>query len=87
MNKPLLKCDLHDYIEIVCLYRIEVEITLQNNVCLTGIPLTTGVNKKVGEYLVFRSNNKADTRSIPLLSLQSMQAVSANIHFNKINFF
>ena len=86
MNKPLLKCDLHDYLEIACLYSIEIKLTLQNNVSLIGTPLTTGINKKVGEYLVLRSNNKENTSSIPLVSLQTMQAMSANVHFDKIKF-
>ncbi|PAJ74709.1 hypothetical protein CJF42_09105 [Pseudoalteromonas sp. NBT06-2] len=86
MSNLILKCDLHDYLEIACIYKITVELTLKNGVHIVGTPITTGVNKESGEYLVVQIKHGVEDVSIPLLSLQSMRAISSNSHFDKIEF-
>jgi len=86
MNNNILKCDLHNYLEIACLYRIEVELILQNSDHHIGIPVTTRVNKEIGECLEFNSKTGVGNMSIPLLSLKTMQSDSPNSHFDKVVF-
>ncbi|PMG76646.1 hypothetical protein BCU84_12780 [Shewanella sp. 10N.286.51.B7] len=38
----MLKCDLHDYIEIICLYRYRVELTMKDNAIIEGVFFDTG---------------------------------------------
>ncbi|MGH1441693.1 MAG: Rho-binding antiterminator [Cellvibrionaceae bacterium] len=86
MADNILPCDLHDYIEIACLYKIEVKLNLENNIGYTGIPITTGIDRTIGEYIEFLSNNDEKKIKIPLSCLESMQAIKPNPHFGKINF-
>ncbi len=86
MSKQILQCDLHDYLEIACLYAIEVELSLQDGSRLVGTPITTRANSASGEFLEFRENQAEQQRSIPVLSMVSMRALSTNPHFDKIVF-
>lgn len=56
MNADLLHCDLHDYLEIACIYGIDVELQLKNGKYYIGIPLTTRVKSAQHEILEFRPN-------------------------------
>ena len=86
MSQLILPCDLHDYLEIACLYKIKVKLIQKNNLNSVGTPVTTGVNKELGEYLIFQVKQEAEAKAIPLLSILSMQAISANPYFDKIIF-
>lgn len=86
MEKATIDCNLHDYIEVACLYKIEVILTLTNGNKLLGIPMTTRSIKVGGEFLEF--NEKALNRhtTINLLSIKSMKAISPNVHFDEVLF-
>lgn len=86
MKNTILHCDLHDYLEIACLYKIEVTITLLNNSCYSGKLLTTGVNKATGEFITISLGENNDIMNIAMMSLKSMQPHSKNIHFDHVVF-
>ncbi|WP_299080605.1 Rho-binding antiterminator [uncultured Paraglaciecola sp.] len=86
MSDPILACHLHDYLEIACLYNIEVNFTLKSGDILTGLPRTTEIRKGVGECLIFRQNACKEDTAIPVLSLKTMQAISHNMHFDTVDF-
>ena len=91
MNKSRIDCHLHDYIEIACLYKLEVLITLINGQQLIGMPITTKVVKQSGEFLSFKESDTARQNSlhllsINLLSIKSMKASSKNLYFDSISF-
>jgi Rho-binding antiterminator len=86
VNQKIIKCDLHDYIEVACIYKIEVRCIFQDGSHLTGIPLTTKVGKDKKEYLTFNANDRESVTSISLLDLKSMQAMETNPHFDKVTF-
>lgn len=86
MNKTILKCDLHDYLEIACLFHIEVELMLKDGTRHIGVPVTTIVTKDKGEALEFRANLGRRPLLLPLLSLKTMRAIKANPHFENLVF-
>lgn len=91
MNQRVLKCDLHDYLEIACMYRISVEIETVDDQSLIGIPQTTKVGAERVEQLVFlattnESNSSDELLDIPVLSIATMTALTENPHFDKISF-
>lgn len=85
MIDQIMLCDLHDYLEIACMYEIEVEITLKDGACHQGVPITTQTKKNEGEYLQFYTLCGRDLL-VPLLLLKSMRATSSNPHFDKVMF-
>lgn len=84
----ILNCDLHDYLEIACLYQYQVTITLNSGDKFTGTPKTTaareeGPNKY--EVLIFACDN-GDTVDVELLQLKSMQVHTKHAKFTSISF-
>ena len=102
MKKQILSCDLHDYLEIACMYSMPITLTLKDGTEHIGVATTIKSNRTLGEYLVFSvakhigdMNNKEKTVAtnvqqdpllIPVLSLYSMQAMQTNPHFEKVTF-
>jgi len=84
--KKILNCDLHDYLEIACLFKFTVELTVDNNERYIGIPISTRVHSDSAEYLDFTLDKSTKKISIPLLSLQRMTALSYNPHFSSVLF-
>lgn len=96
----MISCDLHDYIEIACLYHFSVELTLKNGECVSGVADTVVIKQKVirqevtdkekQEYIRLISENKVDENKIPMLiplsTLASMRAITPNSHFDMISF-
>jgi Rho-binding antiterminator len=82
MKSPIA-CHLHDYIEIACLYSLEIELELTDGEHLRARAMTTKtVNRE--EWLVLRSDEKEIT--IPLNQLKRMKALQTNPYFTEINF-
>ena len=86
MKQPILDCHLHDYLEIACLYEVEVNLVLKNGEACTGTPRTTMSRKGEGEFLIFHKKYEKEETAIPVLSIKTMEAISANVHFQTVNF-
>lgn len=84
-SKPI-SCDLHDYLEIACLYKIQVYLTLANGVNHCGIPVTIKINVEREECLQIQPDSDSEKIDIPLYLLENMKAITSNTHFNTICF-
>jgi len=82
MNPPIA-CHLHDYIEIACLYNLEIELELTDGKHLRGRAMTTKTLNRE-ELLLMRSNEKEIT--ISLNQLKRMKALQTNPYFTEIDF-
>jgi Rho-binding antiterminator len=83
VSQNFLKCDLHDYLEIACLYKFEVIIILKDATKVLGLPITTNTINKI-EYLEIKSAGELLT--VPVLNLVSMRACMENPHFDLVEF-
>lgn len=79
-----ISCQLHDYIEIACLYRIRINLTMTDNTRVTGQALTTRTAADKREYLVIRS--ATGEQQIELKHIKRMQALTPNPHFESVDF-
>ena len=82
MSAPIA-CHLHDYIEIACLYRLEVELTLSDGQRLQGRALTTRTQNRE-EFLLLQTTEGES--SVALGRLKRMTALQPNTHFSAIDF-
>ncbi|MBO9489094.1 Rho-binding antiterminator [Endozoicomonas sp. G2_1] len=82
----MLSCDLHDYLEIACMFNIPVVVTCINGDKYQGIPVTTFITSEKVECLKLKLENGDELLSIPLETLESMQALVSNPHFDLVNF-
>ena len=80
----MIKCAIHDYIEIACLYHYRIELALLNGDITRGRAETTQTRSDKKEYLVLKTDS--GEQHIEMDSIKSMQALTRNPHFEKINF-
>jgi len=86
LKKPRLSCDLHDYLEIACMYGYQVELKLESGLIVCGKPITTGINKQRLEYLLFEVDPSLKKEKLLLCDLSSMQVKTKHAKFKNISF-
>ena len=95
MSDRILQCDLHDYLEIACLYQIKVQIRQLDGSSVIGTPLTTKISPEKIEQLVLSSGNPSDSVAagqdsqqidLPVLDIVSMKALTVNPYFDRVQF-
>ena len=77
----LISCQLHDYIEIACLYGYRVRLTLKSGETIEGKAIDTVVDEHKREYLQLDND-----RRVELIELSRMDVLTANPAFNKVEF-
>ncbi|MCV2883666.1 Rho-binding antiterminator [Aestuariibacter sp. AA17] len=92
----MIDCHIHDYVEIACMYRIDVELTLVSGDKVLGKPVTTGYDELKRECLyldvsphpaaALDSMKEPSRAAIVLDDVLTMKAIETNQHFNMIDF-
>ncbi len=80
----MISCDQHDYIEIVCMYRYPVELTLKSGEIIQGIAVDIILNDQKEECIKLDVNNTS--QNVILTSLHKLRVCAANPHFDQIQF-
>ncbi|MDG1904558.1 MAG: Rho-binding antiterminator [Arenicella sp.] len=91
-----LSCDLHDYIEIACLYSYALKLTLTDSTVINAVAIDTKMSNKQ-EFIVVKdvkvesgkpewTDNEHSLVEIPLKSLDKIEALSLNAKFGVIKF-
>ena len=80
----MLKCDLHDYIEIVCLYHYPLKLTLSSGAVLSGTAVTTRYNDQRQECLVIKQNDNDEL--VLLEDIALLEVTVANPHLQQVRF-
>lgn len=80
----MLKCDLHDYIEIVCLYHYPLKLTLSSGAVFSGSALTTRYNDNRQECLVIKQNDNDEL--VLLEDIALLEVTVANPHLQQVRF-
>ena len=84
-------CDLHDYLELACMYRYLVRVTLKNGVCYTGIAIdirTLKDNSTKTEVLMLE-NHQRDVNfdgTVSTHQLQKLEVLTENAKFSEVMF-
>ncbi|MHC6530164.1 Rho-binding antiterminator [Vibrio sp. V39_P1S14PM300] len=80
----MMSCSQYDYIEIACLYHLPVRLKLLNGAIVEGTAVDTTYTTERKEAIVIATSSGHET--LPTESLQSMQALAANPHFDQVTF-
>ena len=80
----MLKCDLHDYIEMVCLYHYPLKLTLSDGTVLTGTALTTRYNQQRQECLIIKQNDSE--QHLVLEDIARLEVTVQNPHLQHVRF-
>ena len=79
-----ISCQLHDYIEIACLYQLEISIALIDGRNMQGSAMTTETTPEREELLILKTTS--GPQKINLSDIKSMTALTDNPHFSQIEF-
>jgi len=79
-------CELHDYIEIACTFRLPIVLSLVSGEALQGIAVDTLVKNDKTEHLMFIQEGAEKAIALPMDGLVQMKALIENAHFETVNF-
>ena len=80
-----IDCNLYDYVEIACLYRYPVRVTITDGTSLTGIAVDTVIDADKSESLKLDVDD-GDSRLIRLDTLVVLEALATDARFSKVHF-
>ncbi|MGR8931552.1 MAG: Rho-binding antiterminator [Gammaproteobacteria bacterium] len=83
MDKGFIACQLHDYIEIACMYRYRVRLTLRNHEILEGTAVDTITTAQKRECLVIDNGLK---QPVDLNQLKKLEVLTPNARFREVVF-
>lgn len=84
MTNELISCELHDYIEVVCMYRYQIRLTLKDGATVEGKArdVITSPDKK--EFLLLEMG--VGPQQIELTTLRKLEVLSPNPQFREVVF-
>lgn len=80
----MLSCTQHDMIEIACMYRFPVKLTLKSGSVISGTSVDTRHNEHQQECMVLEADGVETL--VVLEDIAKMQAGIKNPHFQEISF-
>ena len=80
----IMDCDLHDYLEIACLFHYRVRLILTDQAPVDGIARTTLTESGSREYL--RLDIGSEHRDIELHRIKQLEVLTPNARFSDVRF-
>ncbi len=84
MTQSIIDCELHDYLEVACLYGYEVQLTLKDQQTIQGKAKNIITTAEKREFLIVE--NAQGLQQIELIQLQKLQVITPNAQFTEIIF-
>ena len=81
----MINCEIHDVLELACLYRIKVQLSLKDKTSIIGIANTTRTAKDKHEYLVLEQDGS--TIDVDMDKIKTMRALTKNPHFTEVDIY
>lgn len=85
MHKEVISCELHDFIEVACMYGYRLKLTLKNDETIEGKAIDIVNSSQKRECLVIASENNT-RQQIDLTELAKMQVLTPNAKFQEVVF-
>lgn len=80
MAQCTVSCELHDYLEIACIYGYQVRLTLKDRQTLEGKAIDTMTSAEKREYLI------VDDSRIELNRIEKLQVLTPHAKFEEVVF-
>jgi len=84
MSECTITCELHDYLEIACMYNYRVALTLKDAQVIEGKALDLITSAEKREYVLIDTGH--ERRQIELNQLAKMRVLTANAKFAEVVF-
>ena len=85
MHKEVISCELHDFIEVACMYGYRLKLTLKNDETIEGKAIDIVNSSQKRECLVIASEDNT-CQQIDLTELAKMQVLTPNAKFQEVVF-
>ena len=83
MHQNASSCDLHDHIEVVCMYGYQVKLELKNQQIIEGKAIDIITSPEKREYLLIKNETE---QKVELTQLAKLQVLTPNAQFKEVNF-
>lgn len=84
MTDHLISCELHDYIEVACMYGYQIRLIMKDQSTMEGKAkdILTDVEKR--EFLLLET--ESGSRQVELISLDKLQVLTPGARFTEVVF-
>jgi len=83
MHQDLISCQVHDYIEIACLYGYRVKLILKDGCGLEGKAIDIFTSPEKREYLLIDNGRQ---QQVELNQIHKMEVLTAKAKFREVLF-
>ena len=83
MTQDAISCELHDFVEVACMYGYQLKLILKNNQIIEGKAIDIVSSPEMHECLVIDSDSR---QQIELTQLAKMQVLTPNAKFSEVIF-
>lgn len=84
MTDHLISCELHDYIEVACMYGYQVKLFLLDQSFIEGKAKDILTDAEKREFLIMETGS--GSQQVELVLLEKMQILTPNAKFSEIVF-
>ncbi|SET31715.1 transcriptional antiterminator, Rof [Nitrosomonas marina] len=83
VEKNVIACELHDYVEVACMYGYQLKLTLKDGQIMEGkaVDITQSADQR--EMLII---DNGEQQHIDLMALSRMQVLTPNAKFVEVVF-
>ncbi len=83
MHQDAISCDLHDHIEVVCMYGYQVKLELKNQQVIVGKAIDIITSPDKHEYLLIKNEEE---RQVALTQLAKLYVLTPDARFKVVEF-
>ncbi|MEK6595081.1 MAG: Rho-binding antiterminator [Pseudomonadota bacterium] len=83
MTQDAISCELHDFVEVACMYGYQIKLILKNNQVIEGKAIDIVNSPERRECLVIDNDSR---QQIELTQLARMQVLTPHAKFNEVVF-
>jgi Rho-binding antiterminator len=83
MGKDVIPCELHDFVEVACMYRYQLKLILKNGEVIEGKAVDI-LSVDQQELLVVDAGG--EKKQIDLMALSKMQVLTPSAKFSEVVF-
>lgn len=84
MAHSLISCDLHDYIEVACMYSYQVRLILKDQSTVEGKAKDILTDAEKREFLLLET--ESGSQQVELISLDRLQVLTPSARFSEVVF-
>ncbi len=84
MTQQIIECEMHDYIEVACMYSYRIRLILNNQQIFEGKAKDIVTTAERREFLII--DNEQGSQQVELIQLEKMQILTPNAQFKEVVF-